>query len=138
MKKSLLLLLTFLYLPLSYSQEEMTELDIIKMNLIDLNGKYNYDEDVFKVPVIENRFKKLVTEEVFEEMLECLVVVTPYRIKNDLFFFSGHSKTTFNGCKIVIDMKNDVFHAVIIYDNQEEKVFSEDMELYYKLPGFVN
>ncbi len=133
--KNILLFVPLLFIVFSCNSQLNEDLEKIKKELKAVEGKYTYDVDIFEKDVIKNRLVKLLGAQVFDDVTECFMTVTPYKISNDIFYFSGSSKISYNSCNIAFDMKNNVFHVKIVYDESgEEKVYSDDIELYNKLP----
>jgi hypothetical protein len=134
MKQLFFILLLALFISSCHSQENY-DLNKIRNELNALEGKYIHDKDIFEIAEINNRLLKLLGNEIFDDVTECFMTVTPYKISDDIFYFSGFSKLSYNSCNIAFDMKNNAFHVKIAYDESgEEKVFSDDMKLYNKLP----
>ena len=91
--------------------QEYDDLALLNKKLRPLEGKYVFDADIFEIPIVVIRLKKLLKEKVFNDVQECFMTVTPYKISHEIFHFSGSSKLTYNNCSIAINLKQNVFHV---------------------------
>ncbi len=122
----------------SCKSQENSNLEAINKELTTIEGKYIFEKDIFEIPVVKERLYELLGNKVYNDAVECFMTVDPYKITRKFFHFWGQSDLSYNNCNIVFDMQNNVFHIKLYYDEtDEEKVFSENMELYEVLPKEV-